>query len=116
MKRIKYLSFLFVLLLTACVSVSNVVPAGKDTWMVAGSNSRIGADAIMKADLYKTAADFCAGQDKIFTPVSMNYIHLVIGRPASADLTFRCLVEGDPELTRPTMKPVPDTTIEVIEK
>ena len=116
MQIIKYLSIPAILSLTACVSISEVVPAGKDTWMVAGSNTRIGADATMKAELYKAAAASCAAQNKIFEPVSTNYVNLVIGRPGSSELTFRCLLEGDPELTRPIMKPVANTSIEVIQK
>jgi len=108
MKRIKYMSLPIVLFLAGCVSISDVVPAGKDTWMVAGTNSRIGADSTMKAGLYKKASDFCVSKKKVLVPVSQDYKFLVIGRPASADLFFRCLDEGDPELTRPTMAPAPD--------
>lgn len=109
-------SLLFVsFLLVSCVSISDVVPAGKDTWMIAGTNTRIGADSTMKAGLYKKASAFCASQNKVFMPVSQHYISHCSGsgfvcNPGSADLVFRCLLEGDPELTRPTMEPVQDTT------
>jgi len=116
MQQFKYLLLPTIFALTSCVSISDIVPAGKDTWMVTGSNTRIGADATMKAELYKKASDYCAGQNKYFVPVSQNYINLVIGRPGNVDLTFRCLVEGDPELSRPIMKKIPDTSIEVIQK
>ncbi len=117
MRKVKYMSFPFVLLLAACVSVSDVVPAGKDTWMVAGTNSRIGADSTMKTDLYKTASDFCAAKNKAFTPVSQNYTSIVIGRPASAELVFRCLSESDPEYKRPNMEAVyPKSRIEIENK
>lgn len=110
------LSALCSLLLASCVSISDVVPAGKDTWMVGGSNTRIGADDTMKADLYKTATAFCAKQNKMLVPISSNHINIVIGRPGNAELIFRCLLESDPEYQRPNMKPVPNTSIEVIQK
>jgi hypothetical protein len=92
------------------------VPAGKDTWMVSGSNTRIGADATMKAELYKTASGFCAEKHREFVPVSSNYVNIVIGRPGSSELTFRCLLETDSEYQRPNMKAVPNTSIEIIQK
>jgi hypothetical protein len=113
MKIIKYMLLPFALFLAGCVSISDVVPAGKDTWMISGTNTRIGADSTMKADLYKKASDFCASKNKVYIPVSQNYISHCSGsgficNPGSADLFFRCLDEGDPELTRPIMEPVPD--------
>jgi hypothetical protein len=106
----------FCLLLPSCVSISEVVPAGQDTWMVGGGNSGIGRDAELQADLYRTANGFCVGQNKKFMPVSSNQVTLAFGRPGSAQLTFRCLLESDPEYQRPNMKPVPNTSVEVIQK
>jgi len=49
-----------------CV-ISNVVPAGKDTWMVAGTGTGIYAGSI-KADLYQKADAFCKSKNKIIMP------------------------------------------------
>ena len=98
---------LFVLLfLVSCVSISEVVPAGKDTWMLAGTGTGMYSGSFT-ADLYKKADDFCKSKNKMIMPVSQDYIPTVFSRPATANLFFRCLIEGDPELTRPTMPPFP---------
>ncbi len=105
------------ILLTACstTSTSEVVSAGKDTWIIGGSNSRLGDPAAVKIELYKAAAAYCSEQNKMFTPVNINQTNMFYGA-GSSELTFRCLLESDPEYKRPKMKKTPDTSIEVINK
>jgi hypothetical protein len=100
-------------LLTACGGVSEVVKTGKDTYMVASSDTTIGSGGgNLKVKLYKAASKFCEDQSKVLMPVSTSSIDWAIGRPASAELVFRCLLEGDPDLQRPEMKPVPNIVIQ----
>jgi hypothetical protein len=84
------LSFLF---LTSCASISNIVPAGPDTYLVSGSDLSIGASgAQIKTDLYKKASDYCATQDKVFKPVDTSSVDYRVFRgTANAELTFRCI-------------------------
>jgi hypothetical protein len=100
-------------LLVSCVSVSHIVPAGQDTWMISGSSTRPNAGAAMKAELYQRASDYCTCQKKIFQPVSFNSYTVPVGVKDEAGLTFRCLDAGDPELTRPIMLPAPSTNIQM---
>lgn len=95
------------LTLTACVSMTEVTPAGKDTFLIAGSDSWESTSGLtIKTKLYQKANLFCESTGKKFMPLSD------ASNGYSAQLRFRCLAEGDPELDRPNMQPVPDVRIE----
>jgi uncharacterized protein YcfL len=93
----KKVSFLYVplclMLLAGCASVSDIVPAGQDTYRISGSNLAIGASGTqIKTDLYKKASDYCAAQGKVFEPVDSSSVDYRVFRgTANAELTFRCL-------------------------
>ena len=92
-------------MVTACVSITDVVPAGKDTYVVAGEDE-FSSGASIKTDLYKKANTHCETMGKKLLPVnesvSLN----------AAELRFRCLEEDDPEYVRPVMESVPNVRIE----
>ena len=62
--------------------------------------------------LYKSANDYCQKMGKKFVPVSEDSQNFDI-YSSSVNMHFRCLMAGDPELERPVIKRVPDTTIEI---
>ncbi len=84
--------FLPFLLLTACASISDIVPAGQDKYIVSGSDLAIGASgAQIKTDLYKKASDYCGAQGKNFEPVDSSSVDYRAFRgTANAELIFRC--------------------------
>jgi hypothetical protein len=95
-------------------SGSGIVPTGKDTYMSSkpgGFFTWSGGE--VKAELYREGYEYCKSQGKEFMPVSSSAKDSGPARPAKAELQFRCLVENDPELMRPTMEPVPDVKIEM---
>lgn len=95
------------LLLASCVSVTDVVPAGKDTYVVAGDDSGdVISGSSIKTNLYKKANSFCESMGKKILPLNEST------RIHSAELRFRCLFENDPEYVRPIMETVPDVRIE----
>lgn len=104
----KYLIFSSVIFLTACVSITPVTSAGKDTYMIAGNNSLDeGADGVnIVATLYGQANAHCESLQKNLVPLNES-----IGRK-NAKLMFRCLSENDPEYVRPNLKIAPNIKIE----
>ncbi len=58
----------------------------------------------LKAKLAKEGSVFCEQQNKSFMLVSFSSADMAFGRTASADITFRCLLESDPEYGRPNAK------------
>jgi hypothetical protein len=99
--------------LTGCAS-SGPVPMGKDTFLITKQSSTgFHSAGSVKADIYREANEYCAGQGKQFQPVSDRGTDGQPGRSfANAEVTFRCLSAGDPELSRPVPRPAPDVVIE----
>lgn len=104
MKTIICLIILSMFFLISCVSISDVVPVGKDTYMMASSSAAMGeGGGNLKAKLAKEASKFCAEQGKLSLLVGFSSVDMAFGRPASAEITFRCLHENDPEYIRPNI-------------
>lgn len=99
---------------------SDVVPMGLDTFMLTNEDRLGTSGSSVKAGLYRKANAFCESKGKQLMPVneqsrdgvpgsgSNKYVNSI---PANAEIQFRCLDSNDPELTRPTMKSVPDVQI-----
>ncbi|MGB5261883.1 MAG: hypothetical protein WBO34_15370 [Gammaproteobacteria bacterium] len=95
------------LMVVACASITEVVPAGKDTYVVAGDDSLEGiSGASIKTGLYKKANTHCELMGKKLLPLNESV------SAYTAELRFRCLEEDDPEYVRPIMESVPDVKIE----
>lgn len=101
------------LVLAGCAS-SGPVPMGQDTWYITKQSSTgFNSAASVKADLYREANDYCVSQGRQLQPISDSGVDGQPGRAlANAQVTFRCLLAGDPELSRPVLKPRPDIVIE----
>jgi len=94
-------------LLGACATSTNVVPAGKDTYLIAGDDTwgTISGEKI-KTNLYQKANSYCEERGKKVQPLDESVSSY------SAELRFRCLSEDDPDYRRPVMETVPDFKIE----
>ena len=99
--------------LAGCAS-SGVIPMGQDTFMISKQSSTgFHSAGSVKADIYREGSTYCMSQGKEFQPVNDHGVDGVPGRSfASAEIQFRCLSKGDPELSRPTMKPIANIRIE----
>lgn len=82
------------LLLSACSTVSEVVPTGKDTYMV-GSNARGGftSDAEVKALAVKRANEHCAEQGKRAQVLSSTSSGVQMWTPQNAEVQFACVAK-----------------------
>jgi hypothetical protein len=102
-----------VLVLAACAS-SGPVPIGRDTYMISKQSSTgFHSGASVKADIYREANEFCIRKGLEFQPVKDYSKDGVPGYAfANAEVVFRCLVDGDTEISRPTPKPMPNVIIE----
>ena len=87
-----------VLLLAAC-SITEIVPAGKDTYLVAGTDEFTSGRNV-KTKLYIKANAYCETIGKKLLPLNESVTGI------SAELRFRCLNEDDPNYVRPIMKSV----------
>ena len=77
--------------IAGCASVSEVTPAGADTFMVAAHGiDGNGSGAAQKAIALKTASGYCEARGRRLDVVDVKTVESFFGRPPSADLTFRC--------------------------
>ena len=99
--------------LAGYTSPDPVLPMGKDTYMLSGTGAwSWSSGAALKGDLFREADAFCRSQDKQLMPVNTASNDGSFSRLAQAELQFRCLTEGAPELARPNFEPVPNVRIE----
>lgn len=103
MKTLSIISAIIIAAITSgCVS-SRVISAGPDTYMVTASGAGF-STAGVRETVYDKANAFCAERGLVMVPVSCNARPGELGqRPPSADLIFRALKPGDPEILRPQL-------------
>ena len=78
----------------------------------AASKSQQASGSSVKAEIFKEGYAFCEEQDLNFQPIGSSHKDGVFGSSyANAEVQFRCLRDGDPELSSPTLEPVPNVRI-----
>lgn len=98
-------------LMVSC-RTSGVIPCGPDTYMVTSSGAGFGTAGV-RTNCFEKANKFCAERGLVMVPVSFDARGGELGkRPPSADLTFRALRPGDPDIKRPVME-APDAIYRV---
>ena len=100
-------------LLAACAQSSGVLKMGPDTFSVsaAAAPARGGYSEARKLALQE-ANQYCAQMGKEILVKNVGTATTNVYGAGSADVTFRCLSKGDPELQRPEYRKAPDTVIE----
>lgn len=88
-----------------CTTTTKIVPAGKDTFIVAGSDG-VSHGSMIKIQLYVEATAHCSSVGKELQPTNESV------SADAAELRFRCLDANDPEYHRPVMEPEPNIKIE----
>lgn len=102
---------LTILLLSGCAS--GIVPIGPDTYMMSDTGAwSWSSGSNLKAGIYRDAYAFCLKKGKEMMPVSTDQTDANFSTFAHAEVQFRCLAKGDPELRRPTMEETPDIVIQ----
>ena len=99
---------------TACIFITGcstgVVAAGPDTYLISRSVSGFGTAGAAKAAVYREASAWCAARGLVMVPVSSDAKDPVTAQHmGSAELLFRALKPGDPEIKRTNVES-PDHT------
>ena len=103
-------SILLLVLATAILSAcahSGVVAIGPDTYMIANSEWGFTSGSYQKAKALREASEYCKSIGKEMLPISTSQNDVSWGKTPAAEVQFRCLSPGDPELKRPTPQPNP---------
>ena len=98
--------------LTACVSTSQVLEMGKDTYSVSATADGYRDAASARQSAFEAGAQKCAAFGKRFMFVNESTARTRMGIDTTVNVTFRCLNESDPEYARPNIKQSPDVVIE----
>jgi len=112
----KKISLVLILVLSSC-STTRFAQLGPDTYLVmrkagTGYSSSDG----MKMDALEEAAGYCANLNKKLLILTTSQKSVAFASTPSAEIQFRCLNDGDPELVRPNLETAPDTKIEIKQK
>lgn len=90
-----------VALVAGCASVSDVVPSGPDTFMVAAHGiAGNGSGAAQKAIAMQTAGNYCLARAKQMQVLRVESVEPFFGRAPSAEINFRCEAPGTPSVQR----------------
>lgn len=88
-----------VAVLSSCAS--SVVPAGPDTYMISTTEIGLTHGGRAKAAAYRKADEWCRKRGLVMVPIAVNqHAAQPFGRYGGAELTFRALRPGDPEIRR----------------
>lgn len=100
-------------LFAGCAQSSGVLKMGPDTYTVsaAAAPARGGSSEARKIALTE-ANQHCAQMGKEILVTNVGTATTNIYGAGSAEVTFRCLTKGDPELQRPEYRRPPDAVIE----
>ena len=99
----KLLGLVASLALVGCTN-SGVIPSGPDTYMISAGGAGFSTGGV-RASTHRKAHSFCAERGLVFVPVSFDAREGVLGQRApTADLVFRALRPGDPEIKRPNLE------------
>jgi hypothetical protein len=88
--------------LTACVSTSEIVPMGKDSYMITGIGRGGPGAGEQTAAAVAQANKYCAAMGKLIVVRRMDTQSATIGSQ-STNLILSCVFENDPEYQRPNL-------------
>ncbi len=99
--------------LAGCATTSEIVPYGKDTYMLSSDDIWGGhSGGSLQVKAAQSANAFCAKQGKQFIVRNTGTQGLQGWTPTSSTLIFSCISEKDPEFQRPNLRAEPTTIIE----
>lgn len=98
--------------LSGCVSTSQVLEMGKDTYSVSATADGYRDAASARQSAFETGTKKCTALGKRFMFVNESTARTRMGIDTTVNVTFRCLSDSDPEYARPNIRQSPDVVIE----
>jgi hypothetical protein len=100
------------LVLTGCVSTSNVLELGRDTYSVSATADGFRDAASARQNAFESGAKKCASLGKKFMLTNENVANTRMGIDTTVSIVFRCLSETDHDYSRPEYQKSADLVIE----
>lgn len=98
--------------LTGCVSTSQVLEIGRDTYSVSATADGMSDATSARGSAFEVGSKKCASLGKRFMLVNESTSRTRMGIDTTVNVTFRCLAENDPEYARPNVRQSPNVVIE----
>jgi hypothetical protein len=99
-------------LLFGCVSTSNVLEMGRDTYSVTSTADGLRSAAAARESAFEEGYKKCASLGKKFMFENERTSRTRMDIDTTVNVTFRCLAENDPEYARPRIRTAPNVVIE----
>lgn len=99
-------------LLAGCVSTSDVLEVGRDTYSVSSTSDGYRSAAAAREHAFQAGAAKCSGMGKHFMLVNESTARTRMNIDTTTNVVFRCLSADDPAYVRPDVKPAPNMVIE----
>lgn len=100
------------LTVAACVSTSQVLEVGRNTYSVSSSADAYRSAASARQSAFETGASKCSSLGKHFMLVNELTAGTRMGIDTTVNVTFRCLAEDDPASARPNHQRPSEVVIE----
>lgn len=97
---------------TGCISTSQVLEMGKDTYSVSATADGYRDAASARQSAFEAGAQKCTSLSKRFMFINESIARTRMGIDSTVNVTFRCLSDNDPEYVRPNIRQAPDLVIE----
>jgi len=98
--------------LAGCVSTSQVLEVGRDTYSVSATADGYRTAASAREQAFNLGAQKCSQLGKHFMLLNESTARTRMGIDTTVSVTFRCLAADDPEYQRPEIQPAPNVVIE----
>lgn len=109
----KLVPYVLAVLAVGCATTSDVVPYGKDTYMLSSGDVWGGySQGSLQVKAAQRASAFCADKGKVFVVRNTGGQGVQGWTSTSSTLIFSCVAESDPEYQRPNLRKEADTVIE----
>ncbi len=100
--------------ISGCATSSGVFSTGKDTFTIIETGmTNATSMGTLKKQAYTKANAYCEQRGKVMQPIATETMPWSGYGYPHFELRFRALDPYDPEVSRPTLKPVADTKIDV---
>lgn len=106
------ITLVFTTILLGCVSTSDVLEMGRDTYSVTSTADGFRAASAARESAFQMGTKKCASLGKRFMFMNERSGHTRMGVDTTTSVTFRCLSEDDPEYRRPLIERTPDVLIQ----
>jgi hypothetical protein len=100
------------LILAGCVGTSEIVPAGRDSFMIVGHAQGGMNSGKGQLEAVKAANAYCAKSNKFMVIRRTDWAGNAAWGGEHDTLIFSCVDENDPEYKRPELRKDPTTVIE----